>query len=84
MNKTYWEGYGFCKNPMYDDGEADYRFHAYTRKELFMNIKLMIDEMNIEHISIFRIGSEPPKEVHAQKTLEMVGVHNEVFVNKEE
>lgn len=74
--KDYYEVYAYDGNPAFEDCEASYKYHAMTNKELLGILKILVDELHVESITVFRIGS--PKgmsEVQAQKTLSEEVVH---------
>ena len=51
---TQYQIFGFSKNPMYDDGNADHVYVEPSKRLAVGRIKLLLDYFDCEHISIFK------------------------------
>ena len=53
---THYEIFGYTNDPTSNDLEADYKSQCKTKKELYWFLKIVIDEMDLESIQIFKVN----------------------------
>jgi len=56
LQKSHYEVFGFDFNPVDEDGfTADHKFICMNKREVVGILKVMLDNFDCEHISIFKI-----------------------------
>jgi len=59
LQKSHYDIYGYPNNPVYEEVKEDHviKFQAETKRGVVGLLKTMLDNMDCEHIAIFRVDS---------------------------
>jgi len=57
LQNTHYQIFGYKGNPAYEDvGEkATHKMLGYTKKEALGAVRIMMDELDCEHVAVFRM-----------------------------